>query len=256
MDRTGLGAWLLELTECFPHVSLGGGYTLESCLLAASTTLPNPQTPSCLMMLAPLPVWRGVSILESSRQSPAQTGPWFVPVPCLCSRGRKSGRPCLRGSGKMGRTQPPSCCSPPHQGGRWLWVVPHQCPVPLGTRLCPAASLVPCAGPTRGQSWTLLARGEAGELQAGDGTSGGRSLPGSRPAPAPAQRGLRLCLPWWVGQRGGSVHRMGTTCPPAPPRSRLGRGPLSATFSPGGSGSLRAAAVGPGGKLPSPAAYS
>lgn len=114
MDRTGLGAWLLELTECFPHVSLGGGYTLESCLLAASTTLPNPQTPSCLMMLAPLPVWRGVSILESSWQSPAQTGPWFVPVPCLCSRGRKSGRPCLRGSGKMGRTQPPSCCSPPH----------------------------------------------------------------------------------------------------------------------------------------------
>lgn len=199
-------------------------------------------------MLAPLRVWRRVSILESSRQSPAQTGPWFLPVPCPCSRGRESGRSCLRGSGKVGRTGPPSCFSRPHRGGRWLWLLPHQCPVPLGTGPHPAASLVLRAGPMRGQSWAPLGGGGGdgcGSHGQEDRTSGGCALPGPACTCA-CERGPGLCPP---GGGAGSVQREGCHLPSSPPWGHPGGGPFAATFSPGGPGGHQAAAVGPGGKL-------
>lgn len=179
--------------------------------------------------------------------------------------------PCLRGSGKVGRTRPPSCFSPPHHGGRRLWVLPHQRPVPLGAGLRPTASLVPCAGPTRGQSWTSMARGAAVGA-AGGGWGLGRLrlqseasacvLPGGRVCPARrAPPALQPPLPSRLGggplsptfSLGGSW--AGGLPLPRSLQEAPGRGPLSPTFSPGGSGSHRAAAAGPCGTLLSPAAY-
>lgn len=204
-----------------PSCQLGGGGTHASLQLP----LPRPtQRPSsCLVMLAPLRVWRRVSILESSRQSPAQTGPWFLPVPCPCSRGRESGRSCLRGSGKVGRTGPPSCFSRPHRGGRWLWLLPHQCPVPLGTGPHPAASLVLRAGPMRGQSWAPLGGGGGdgcGSHGQEDRTSGGCALPGPACTCA-CERGPGLCPP---GGGAGSVQREGCHLPSSPPWGHPGWG--------------------------------
>ena len=99
--------------------------------------------------------------------------------------------PCLRGSGKAGRTRPASCFSPPHHGGRRLWVLPHQRPVPLGAGPRPTAPLVPCAGPTRGRSWNPLARGVAVGA-AGRGRGLGRPHPAWLPPRACLLTGLSV----------------------------------------------------------------
>lgn len=183
MHRTGSGAWLLGLTECFPRVSSGGGEGVGTHSSPASLQ-PNPETPSCLTTLSALRVRRGVSVLESSRQSSAQTGPWFLLGPCLCSRGQESGRPACAGLGRRGEPgQSPAshplttvgggcgCC---HTSVRCPWE-PGRVPQPLLSRVL---------GPRGGDPGTRWPGGWLWELQAGDGASGGRTLPGSHPAPA------------------------------------------------------------------------
>lgn len=192
MHRTGLGTWLLGLTECFPRVSSGGGEGVGTQSNSASLR-PNPETPSCLTTLAALRVWRGVSVLESSRQSSAQTGPWFLPVPCLCLRGQESGRPACAGLGRWGEPGHPPASHPLTTvgGGCGCCHTSVRCPWEPGCVPQPLLSRV--LGPRGGSPGPRWPGGRLWELQAGDGALGGcacraRPLPVSSPGGGSVQR--------------------------------------------------------------------
>ena len=132
---------------------------MVSCFLAALTTPPNPETP---LMPHDACSFAGLEKGLRPREFTAESGPdgSLVPAgapPVLEGLGVQVVLPTWVWEGGENRATLLFLTPSPWRAVTVAVATPGL--VPLGTGPHPAASLVPRAGPTRGQSWALLGGG-------------------------------------------------------------------------------------------------